>query len=201
MNVSPKGDAQWGQDNKGGFGLLSIITSALFIMEQQLLQTMSKHFYFIYMFPAQMVCIRGMIRVSFARVKSELLHSGDDVPELRLGGEIYGIRCPAGVSPWISGNPQELLPDSELLPLHNPSGSLPGGINNSEDVHEGGLACWKETLKLILKFGFCPQPTHPVQLPICKPASNRSLRYLSLYSKACEHKKMNITVSLTCFFL
>lgn len=105
--------------------------------------------------------VSDMIRVSAARVKSELMHGGDDVPELWLGGEIYSIRYPAGVSQWISRNPQELLPDLELLPLYNPSGSLPGGINNSEDVHEGGLACWKETLKLILKFGFCP-PSLPL---------------------------------------
>lgn len=129
-----------------------------------------------------------MIRVSAARVKSELMHGGDDVPELWLGGEIYSIRYPAGVSQWISRNPQELLPDLELLPLYNPSGSLPGGINNSEDVHEGGLACWKETLKLILKFGFCPPPS-PLQLLIRKPSSNRSLCYLSHHSEASEHKK------------
>lgn len=98
-----------------------------------------------------------MMRVSSARVKSELRHGGGDAPERRLGGEMYSIRYPAGVSRWISRNPQELEPELELLPPHTPSGSLPGGINNSEDVHEGGLACWKETLKLILNFG--PPPS------------------------------------------
>lgn len=98
----------------------------------------------------------------FLWVKAELMRSDGDAPELKGRAEIYSIIYPTGVSLWLSVNPRDLQPDLELLSLHTTSGSAPEGINSSvlkkkkknhcQDVHEGILAGWKETLKLILLF-------------------------------------------------
>lgn len=107
------------------------------------------------------------------------MHHDGDVPELKDWDEIYSIKYPAGVSLWLSGNPWDLLQDFEVHSLHTTSGSVPEGINSSsffndcQDIHEGILAAWKETLKLILLF-----LPFSAQLLIHKPSPNRPIWHL-----------------------
>lgn len=63
-------------------------------------------------------------------LKADRMHSNGDVPELKDWGEIYRIIYPAGVSEWLSLNPQDLLPDLEVLSLHTTSGRVPEGIKD-----------------------------------------------------------------------
>lgn len=116
------------------------------------------------------------------------MRSDGDVPELKGRAEIYSIMCPTGVCLWLSVNPGDLQPDLDLLSLHTTSGSAPEGINSSgfkkkkkknhcQDVHEGMLAGWKLTLKLILLF-----LAFSAQLLIHKPSLNRPVWQLVIDS-------------------
>lgn len=86
---------------------------------------------------------------------------------------------PAGVSLWLSVNPWDLLQDLKVHSLHTTPGSVPEGINSSsffndcQDIHEGILAGWKETLKLILLL-----LPFSAQLLIHKPSLNRPIWHL-----------------------
>lgn len=125
----------------------------------------------------------------FLQVKANLILSDGDVAELKGWDEIYCIIYPAGVSQWLSMDPWDLLQDLEVHSLHTTSGWTPEGISSSsffcndcQDVHEGILAGWKETLKPILLF-----LPFSAQTLIHKPSPNRPIWHLGASSSTPSH--------------